>query len=57
MSEENEVTIFGTNYDGALDDDYEERQRFEPCQHCDGHDACYDYGCAVEHGIIEPDWT
>lgn len=49
--EENELTIFGVNYDGALNEDYD--KEFEPCCKCDGHDACYDFGCAIEHGIIE----
>lgn len=27
---------------------------WQPCPDCDSHDACWDFGCAIEHGIIEP---
>lgn len=32
------------------DDDCEEVE-FIPCDKCDGHPACEDYGCAYEHGL------
>ncbi len=35
----------GREYNGDEDD-------FEPCSECDGRDACADFGCAVEHGIV-----
>jgi hypothetical protein len=24
---------------------------FEPCSECDGHDACFDFGCAYKLGL------
>lgn len=24
---------------------------FIPCSECDGHDACWDFGCAIEQGL------
>lgn len=24
---------------------------FTPCSKCDGHQACEDFGCAIEHGL------
>lgn len=24
---------------------------FIPCDKCDGHPACEDYGCAIDHGL------
>lgn len=32
------------------DDDYDEPE-FIRCSDCDGHDACVDFGCAIEAGI------
>ena len=32
------------------DDDFEEEE-FIPCSKCDGHPACEDFGCAIEHGL------
>ncbi|GEM_PF-2601408 len=29
----------------------ERTPQFQPCERCDGHDACWDYGCAYEHGL------
>lgn len=68
----NEVTLFGVNYDCALNDDYQPgwchrcgapedacmccQDDFIPCSNCDGHDACWDFGCAFEQGIIKPEW-
>lgn len=40
----------------VVDPEWEEEHRFEPCQYCDGHDACYDFGCAIEQGIIDTQW-
>jgi hypothetical protein len=31
-------------------DDMEE-DYFTPCDKCDGHDACEDFGCAIEAGL------
>lgn len=32
-------------YDALDADDFEE------CPGCDGHDACTDFGCAIDHGL------
>lgn len=32
------------------DEDYNEKE-FMPCDKCDGHDACEDFGCAYELGL------
>lgn len=32
-------------------DDFEEEEDFKPCDKCDGHDACLDFGCAFELGL------
>lgn len=32
------------------DDDLDEDE-FTPCDLCDGHDACADFGCAFELGL------
>jgi hypothetical protein len=32
------------------DDDYDEGPEFIPCERCDGHPACEDFGCAFELG-------
>lgn len=34
----------------GIDPDEDE---FVPCNSCDGHDACADFGCAIEQGIIK----
>jgi hypothetical protein len=42
------------NCEGALfgeDEDYDDEDNWEPCSRCDGHDACWDFGCAFEHGL------
>lgn len=49
-------TIIITSED--YDDDENE---FIPCSGCDGHPACEDFGCAIEHGLgnmvkSKPDW-
>lgn len=31
-----------------LEDDENE---FQPCDKCDGHDACGDFGCAIKSGL------
>lgn len=36
------------NIDDDFDDDYED---FKACAKCDGHDACADFGCAIEMGL------
>lgn len=28
-----------------------EESEFIPCDHCDGHDACHDFGCAILLGL------
>lgn len=28
-----------------------DEDNFQPCSKCDGHDACRDFGCAVELGL------
>ncbi len=33
------------------DDDYGEDPGFIPCDNCDGHAACEDFGCAFELGL------
>lgn len=33
-----------------IDDDFEEVE-FTPCSKCDGHQACEDFGCAIELGL------
>lgn len=33
-----------------LDDDSDEPE-FQPCERCDGHAACEDFGCAIELGL------
>jgi hypothetical protein len=33
--------------DDEVNDDFE----FNPCSKCDGHDACEDFGCAIELGL------
>ena len=40
--------------DIEVDPDYidEDDDHFEPCSNCDGHDACQDFGCAINAGII-----
>lgn len=35
---------------GLPDDDWEEEE-FIPCEHCDGHPACEDFGCAIALGL------
>jgi hypothetical protein len=32
----------------AEDDDEDD---FQPCDECDGHDACEDFGCAIKAGL------
>lgn len=31
-----------------------QEDKFIPCCDCDGHDACWDFGCAIQQGIIDP---
>lgn len=31
--------------------DNEDEDDFKPCDKCDGHDACRDFGCAIEAGL------
>lgn len=38
------VDEIGADFDWDADD-------FQPCSECDGHDACRDFGCAVELGL------
>lgn len=34
------------------DDDFDEDENeFHPCELCDGHPACEDFGCAFELGL------
>ncbi len=33
---------------GYLDNDDDD---FTPCSDCDGHDACRDFGCAIDLGL------
>lgn len=33
------------------EEDYEDEEEFNPCEHCDGHPACEDFGCAIELGL------
>lgn len=35
------------------DDDFwdDDEDDFTPCCECDGHDACRDFGCAIEAGL------
>lgn len=35
----------------AKDDSDEEESEFIPCERCDGHPACEDFGCAIKHGL------
>ena len=40
--------------DQLKDDDdsfYEDQPEFMPCDKCDGHPACEDFGCAFELGL------
>jgi len=30
-------------------------EQFESCQYCDQPDACCDFGCALNQGIVIPD--
>jgi hypothetical protein len=32
------------------DNDMDEGPEFQPCDHCDGHPACEDFGCAFKLG-------
>lgn len=34
-----------------FEDDEDIEYEFERCSRCDGHDACEDFGCAIEMGI------
>lgn len=36
---------------GDIDDSWFEDLEFIPCDKCDGHDACADFGCAIEAGL------
>jgi hypothetical protein len=33
------------------DEEEEDEEDFEPCDECDGHDACEDFGCAIKAGL------
>ena len=33
------------------DDDFDDEVEFIPCDKCDLHDACEDFGCAFELGL------
>lgn len=33
------------------DEDYNDEIEFIPCEKCDGHPACEDFGCAYELGL------
>ncbi|RYF85793.1 MAG: hypothetical protein EOO03_12760 [Chitinophagaceae bacterium] len=36
----------------------EHEVEFNACPNCDGHPACEDFGCAIEHGLghmVQPD--
>jgi hypothetical protein len=33
------------------EDDLQEEQEFVPCEECDGHPACEDFGCAIALGL------
>ncbi|MFO0451355.1 MAG: hypothetical protein ACK52I_22320 [Pseudomonadota bacterium] len=37
--------------DIASDDTPDDEIEFTPCSECDGHDACQDFGCAIELGL------
>jgi hypothetical protein len=51
---------YPTNDDLPELDEYLEEEEFVPCQGCDGHDACEDFGCAFElglgHMVKQDDW-
>jgi hypothetical protein len=32
----------------------EDEIEFNPCDDCDNHDACDDFGCAIKQGLREP---
>ena len=32
-------------------DEFEDEIEFIPCDQCDGHDACADFGCAIAAGL------
>lgn len=34
----------------AGQDHYDPNDEFVECSDCDGHDACYDFGCAFDNG-------
>lgn len=45
------------NCDGAIfgnDDDYDDDDKFDPCDDCDLPDACFDFGCAIKNGVRKP---
>ena len=37
--------------------DEDDEIEFIPCSRCDGHDACEDFGCAFELGLVPDDWS
>jgi hypothetical protein len=47
-------TCGGEFWDGGTScscDSEDDEDNFQACAGCDGHDACRDFGCAIEQGI------
>ena len=40
-----------TSDDERWNDDQPDEVEFQFCSECDGHDACADFGCAIELGL------
>lgn len=38
-------------YNIMMDDPEDDDDEFQPCNDCDGHDACADFGCAIKSGL------
>jgi len=38
-------------YNMIMADPDDTDENFEPCSHCDGHDACADFGRAIKSGL------
>lgn len=37
--------------DDCRDYEYDDEFEFHPCSRCDGHQACEDFGCAIDLGL------
>lgn len=51
MNKQKQLSVVAPVMCSADDDGLEDEDNFQPCEQCDGHDACRDFGCAFKLGL------